>query len=247
MILSPVLMAQDLEYPNMRLGLINDTDGYVNIRSGKGVNFEIVDKILNNELFFFLDSTDQNWCYVSTIKFNYLSKTMLAESVTGYISKSRIAELNKLDKEKVHLVYSEIFQSEIKFFREITNNSKNSSTFNPVFFHEYQFDGSLNSLTDFICKSKDYKLLSKYLRVMEVELGLADESPSTALGEIFFREPDWSYTFIFMHPYLIDSFEFGLGNDLSSKSQVVKDSIIEKYNDLRLSSGLPPTEFNFTE
>lgn len=62
-----------------KLGLINDADGYVNIRKGAGTNYEVVGKLYNMEIFNYWEI--ESWYIIETNK-----------GVRGYVHKSRIKE-----------------------------------------------------------------------------------------------------------------------------------------------------------
>ncbi|MEM9832292.1 MAG: SH3 domain-containing protein [Bacteroidota bacterium] len=72
------------------LATINDPDGYVNIREGKGTHTEIVGKLLEDEIFYFYEGENQEW--YSIYKFDM----PLNHSRKGFVHKSRIKEINSL-------------------------------------------------------------------------------------------------------------------------------------------------------
>ena len=64
-----------------KLGLIDDPDGYVNIRKSMSTESEVIEKIEEKELFFYWEIADSNWWYVET-----------KDAVKGFVHKSRIKE-----------------------------------------------------------------------------------------------------------------------------------------------------------
>ncbi|OXA73976.1 hypothetical protein B0A56_13070 [Flavobacterium columnare NBRC 100251 = ATCC 23463] len=61
------------------LYLINDKDGYTNLRKGKNANSEIITKLNNGSELYVLDKSDKDW---------WLVVTPIGEQ--GYVHKSRI-------------------------------------------------------------------------------------------------------------------------------------------------------------
>ena len=70
--------------PNKKyIAIIQDPDGYTNVRNGMSANSEIIDRLFEGENYEVFPSTDNNWWIVNT-KFN----------VKGYVHKSRIKILD---------------------------------------------------------------------------------------------------------------------------------------------------------
>ena len=64
-------------------GIINDPDGYTNIRSGPGTNFEIVGKINEGEGIVYWQNEDSNWWKVR-------KNLHGGESIMGFVHRSRL-------------------------------------------------------------------------------------------------------------------------------------------------------------
>ena len=75
--------------PIMRIAMINDPDGYVNIREKPNAHSKIVRKIKKNELFYFTPISRAEWYPV------YLKET---SPCIGYIHKSRIKTFGDFPK-----------------------------------------------------------------------------------------------------------------------------------------------------
>jgi uncharacterized protein YgiM (DUF1202 family) len=60
------------------MAVINDPDGYTNIRSGPGTQYEIIGTVVENEVFYVI-STEGNWWRIRT-----------KDGKEGYMHKSRI-------------------------------------------------------------------------------------------------------------------------------------------------------------
>ena len=72
-----------------RPGIINDKDGYVNIRESQSINSKIVGKLINSEFYFYTPLADSDWWPVKKVN---------SVTVVGYIHKSRITKYNNFPK-----------------------------------------------------------------------------------------------------------------------------------------------------
>lgn len=64
------------------VGTINDKDGFVNVRELPSVNSEIIEKIREGEIFYYIPNNSCNWWQVS--------RKENIKSIVGYVHKSRI-------------------------------------------------------------------------------------------------------------------------------------------------------------
>ncbi len=78
--------------------IINDKDGFVNVRKDRSIKSPIIDKIYANSVFFYDEEDKSEWVGV----FNYK-----ANSGTGYIHKSKILPLSKLKSIKKIKLYKD--------------------------------------------------------------------------------------------------------------------------------------------
>ena len=65
------------------IAIIQDPDGYTNVRNGMSKNSEIIDRLFEGENYEVFPSSDNNWWVVYT-----------QSNVTGYVHKSRIKIIN---------------------------------------------------------------------------------------------------------------------------------------------------------
>ena len=71
--------------PNKKyIAIIQDPDGYTNVRNGMSANSEIIDRLFEGENYEVFPSSDNNWWLVNT-----------KSNVKGYVHKSRIKILNQ--------------------------------------------------------------------------------------------------------------------------------------------------------
>ncbi len=85
-----------------QIALIEDSDGFTNVRKNKSVKSEIIYQVKENEVFFidveYIDS-DSNWIKVWISKDKF-SKYYSDNDITGYIHRSRIKSLGSLSISK---------------------------------------------------------------------------------------------------------------------------------------------------
>ena len=228
-------------------GIINDPDGYTNIRLGKGTSYEIIDKLYADDLFIYVDSTDQNWLKIWITKCNCDTPRKPYNQIEGYVHRSRIQNLNRLPSKERKVLFSQIFKTELELYNAAINSTdKKSVEYEQLIsklkvFHDYQFDGSLKSFSYYICEHKDEELTEQYMKLMETQLGSADEAPTYALGRIFICEPEWTMQQIKSHKSLLDKLTWGILNVVTKENG---PEIKKKYNELRAIHGFSKVDFS---
>lgn len=233
-----------------KTGIINDSDGYVNIRTGKGANFGILDLLYPNEIFHYADSTGESWITIRTTKCNCNDPHGFYSQVIGFVHRNNIEELDKLNVSVRKALFSEIFSTELHFYKQMINSSNQTSRDNDttsrkrIVFHDSQFNGSLNAFTNYLCEFKDEELASQFVELLEEEIGSADESPTFALGRLFVCEPDWTFNQIINHMTLMDNLEWGILNAIYHMPEFEANQHRMKYNKLRASIGMSEVDFS---
>ncbi|MCO4294070.1 hypothetical protein NF867_14480 [Solitalea sp. MAHUQ-68] len=83
-----------------QVAIIQDNDGFTNVRSKPNANSEIVYKISVNEVFWYNSEDDDfqksEWVEVYVLKNKYSFNSIQSETVNGFIHKSRLLPLDKL-------------------------------------------------------------------------------------------------------------------------------------------------------
>jgi hypothetical protein len=100
--------AQDAS--SYKKAVINDPDGYTNVRDGKSVNYNVIAKIYENEVFFAYPSTASNWYPVIT-----------KNGIKGYVHNSRISFLSNNNSNQ------NITSEEMSLIINLLGGSANSS------------------------------------------------------------------------------------------------------------------------
>jgi hypothetical protein len=99
--------AQDAS--SYKKAVINDPDGYTNIRDGRSVNYNIVARIYENEIFYAYPSNTSNWYPVIT-----------KNGTQGYVHNSRISFLNNSNSNQ------NITREEMSLITNLLGGSANS-------------------------------------------------------------------------------------------------------------------------
>lgn len=231
-------------------GIINDPDGYTNIRAGKGTNFEIVGQILENELFVYHDSTGEDWLKVAITKCRCDEPNRIYNDITGYVHRSRILNIDELTRERQKQLLIAIFKEEKRLYQRVINaKDRTTKEYRSIsgemnVFHDYQFDAVLGLFDKYMCQFKDRELLEEYLNLLGVESGSADEIPSYSLGTVFECHPEWMFESMKNHLSLMNLLEWGIVNIGYDANRNEPSGLERKYNQLRVSIGLEETDFS---
>ena len=172
-----------------KLGIIKDSDGFVNIREGAGIEFPVLTKIDDTDFFYFSTQDNGDWQKIRLFK-----ETQL----TGFIHKSRIQEFEKVpDRKQNELIITtlknqrelaEIFNSTVdskehKFYFAARKTLENHS--------ESKYDAILNILSTYFCRTKDLQVLREFLATIWADKGSANEIVSVAIADCFNCKSDF--------------------------------------------------------
>jgi hypothetical protein len=226
---SLILFADD------KLAIINDSDGYTFVRCGQGTEFKVSDTLFTEDFFYFDYIVNSDWAKISAWK---------GRQIEGYIHRSRIQEVEKLDHKKQkelitktlerHRVLADNFQHEVKFKNTI--DYKNSIQ-EKVFHTDTKYDPILTIIPKYFCSTSDVEILQLFFATIWADFGSANEMPSFSIGDCFICKPDLvikeltKIKNVEQKKNIIDHIEWGLLNafdvDENGKS---KD---KEYNRLR--------------
>ncbi len=170
-----------------RLAIINDPDGYTYVRSGQGKDFKVVDTLFTDDFFYFQFSTS-DWLKVKAWK---------GRQIEGFVHKSRIKEVGKLDSKKQKDLITKTLDKQ----RILANNfqtawkSKDSLAYRKTvreleFHNDTKYDPVLTVLPAYFCSTKDVKVLQLFFFTMLADKGSANEIPSFTIGDCFICHTD---------------------------------------------------------
>ncbi len=170
-----------------KLAIINDPDGFTFVRSGQGKEFKVVDTLFSDDFFNFQFIDNSDWAKVSTWK---------GRQIEGFICRSRIQEIEKLNIKKQkeliektfekHIIFAFNFQSVLKYNDIVTRNAVNELEFH----NDTKYDPILSILPKYFCLTKDVEVLQLFFATMWADKGSANEMPSFAIGKCFVCNPD---------------------------------------------------------
>ncbi|MGF7141562.1 SH3 domain-containing protein [Roseimarinus sediminis] len=184
-ILTIGLLIPTLNFGQSELAMINDPDGFVNVRADKSTESKVLFKIKENDLFL-CEPTAENWWKID----NFYSKT-------GFVHKSRIRLINDLTENKQRdLIINSInglkdYRLKYDSLRLILPNDERMQLLRE--FENYEetiYNPLLPFLSGLFCKNKDIDLLDKYLKIMIINQMSANESPAWTLGDCYLCQPD---------------------------------------------------------
>lgn len=195
-----------------KLAIINDVDGFTNVRSGRGVSFKITTTIKANELFYCIPSSSDWW------------KINTNHNGEGYIHKSHIKIVETFPASSKRTLLFHVFNRQKDLANEFKKaaGKKDRAAFRTTAkkleeHSEYTYDPLLKIFTAYFCKTSDTLLLKHLFITMWADKGSADETPPSALGDVFVCKPDFVAKILMQlskeqRAFIADNIEFGLLN-----------------------------------
>lgn len=185
LILTIGLLIPIMNYGQSELAIINDLDGFVNVRAEKSSDSEILMTIKEGD-FFLCEPTEENWWKID----NFYTKT-------GFVYKSKIRLVKTLtEKQRRDLIINSIYglkDYRLKYdsLRLILPNDDRVVLLREFEdFEETIYTPLLPFLSKLFCINKDIDLLDKYLKTMIVNQMSANEMPAWSLGECYLCHAD---------------------------------------------------------
>ncbi|MEZ7902128.1 MAG: SH3 domain-containing protein [Flavobacteriales bacterium] len=178
-----ILLIQSVAFSQADIAIIKDPDGYINIRKGQGINFQIIDTLFENDFFecdFFENS---NWVKVTTWK---------GRNIEGFVHKSRIQLVEELSTKKQKelikpvLIQQKYLANEFQKAWRLKDNKKYAvSRKKREIYSENKYDAILMILPNYLCSTNDTSTIKLFFEVLWTDKGSANEMPSFILGEYF--------------------------------------------------------------
>lgn len=159
------------------LCVINDLDGFTNVRSGKGVGFAVVDKLTQEDFFYADLGESQEWIKVIAVKWSDGSE------IEGYVHRSRIQPVRTLSAEQQGKLLKDILTEQLILTQAFIKDDSYRSELER--YDDYRYSPVLEILPQYICKTKDAAILQLFYSVLWADSGSANEVPSYIIGECF--------------------------------------------------------------
>ena len=175
-----------------KLAIINDAEGFTNVRSGQGKDFSVVATIDKDEFFYCDLTTNQEWVKIIAYK-----DWKDGREVEGYIHKSRIQLVEKLNYQKQNELLTQILEKQ----KELANKfrkawkSKDSLAYRRTvreleLNNDLKYEPILEIFPKYFCSTSDTTVLQLMFATMWADKGSASEIPSTVVGDCFVCKPD---------------------------------------------------------
>lgn len=228
LILTIGLLIPMLNFGQSELAMINDPDGFVNVRADKSTDSEILFQMKENS-FFLCEPTTDDWWKID----NFYTKT-------GFVHKSKIQLIKDLtEKQQRDLIINSIdklnnYKLKYDSLRLILSNDERVNLLREFEgFEETVYTPLLPFLSGLFCKNEDVDLLDKHLNIMIVNQMSANEMPAWSLGDCYLCHPDLVIMRINIYSgknkdYLWNMLIYGFENVTWQK-----ESEIENYNELK--------------
>ena len=181
-----------------KLAIINDSDGYVNVRKGKGTNYEIITTI-NKDEFFYCDTTTlkDEWIKILTMRWQMAPKWEDIKRIEGYVHRSRIQIIENLNYKKQKELIAEVLNKQKKIAENIQTAWKAKDSLALVkigkernFHNDCKYDPILDFLPTYFCSTKDTTIIQLLLMTKLADWGSANEQPSYAICKCYTCYPD---------------------------------------------------------
>ena len=174
-----------------KLAIINDADGFTNVRSGQGKEFSVIDTIKKDE-FFYCDLTVRDeWIKIVAMKWKD------AKQVEGYVHRSRIQLVENLDNKKQKELIVQILnrQKILADNFQIAWKNKDSIAYRTTrneleLYSDIKYSPILDILPKYFCSTNDTEILQLFFLTMWANKGSANEMPSFAIGYCFVCKTD---------------------------------------------------------
>lgn len=168
--------------------IIKDSDGFTNVRSGPGTDFDVIDTLFNEDFFYFKFHNNSDWAKVTAWK---------GRQIEGFIHKSKIQEVKNLDNNSLkeiilkvldrQRVLADNFRAACKSKDSLANRTTVKELEN---YSDTKYDPILQVIPEYFCSTNDIKIIDKFFATLWADQGSANEMPSFSIGDCFICNPD---------------------------------------------------------
>lgn len=214
---------------------INDKDGYTNVRSGRGTEFEVIGQLKKDQIFACKIDENYDWYEVLEPHFclNVQPKKYRAKL---YIHKSRvqkIADLPSKEKrallEKSFAIYRDLGNQRAALWNHSIYDNGWSSEEDSLIYKKLHYSSECehesryvlllqDCFPNYICETQDQELLKLFFDTIYANNGSASESPPWALAECYVCDEELILSLIKSiknrdkRRYVLGQLEFGILN-----------------------------------
>lgn len=219
-----------------KVAIINDPDGYTNVRSSPGKSFPIISEIKKNEFSYCDLPEGKEW--VKIVEMNE------DKEIEGYIFSHSVQLIEKLDNpQKERLLTRILLQQKAladNFHRIWINNDSPAyqTAIKKLERHaDVQYSPILEIFPAYFCSTTDTTLLQLFFSTLWADRGSANETPSFALGDCYICKPNVVLEQLLkikdkkQRELLFDDTEWGLLNHFNIKENGKSDN--KEFNKLK--------------
>jgi hypothetical protein len=188
---------------------------YANITAEKSDSSDLLCQLDSMDVFV-IDSVDGNWLAIT--------KPTHAQPLRGFLQKSKSRLLKEMPVDDQRLLIRNIYTTELELVKSENYDERKGH-------HEPRFDYILDFASRFIVEKKDSELLLTFIETIKLDDGSADEMPSSSLGWIYLKEPEWTIRnlkIVGTDELLVERLESGF-----DKAVHKKDFSAAQYDELR--------------
>ena len=205
------------------LAVINDKDGFTNVREEPDINSKIIFQINSNYIFKIIPNNENNWWKIENI----------ASRQEGYMHSNKIRNLGSL-------LILEQKELSIHILDSILNLKQNRGLYTDYDYHmifkdyyHFQLFPVLNLVSKYYCYTQDKDFLNYYLNFMMEVKGTAWEATLEALYYIFICKTDEVITELikrsnYEKEYFINILEWEIGSDPNEVELLKKLELIRE-------------------
>lgn len=203
------------------------------VRSGPGLEFEIIDSLLKDEFFYYAVDSNSIWAKISIWR---------GIQVQGYIDTGSIEDIVNLDQETQADLISRTLDKQkslaekLAFAFETNDSSAYALSRSELGQHsDFKYNPILDILPQYLSVSQDTVILNLFFTTLLVNSGTASEIPSYTIGDCFRRNPILILSQLnklsgeHQKRFILNSIEWGLLNLFypEENTQAKKDEFIK--------------------
>lgn len=222
-------------FAESKLAVINDPDGFTYVRSGQSKDFKVVDTLYTDDFFYFQLVDNSDWAKVTTWK---------GRQIEGFVHKSRIQEVEKLDNAKQKQLIMKVLDRQRILADNFRNawKSKDDIAYRTTVkelehYNDTKYDPILTILPKYFCATNDIEVIQLFFATSWADKSSANEMPSFSIGDCFICKTDIvieqlkRIKDIEQKKHILDQIEWGLLNHFSVDEDGKSDN--KEFNKLK--------------